>query len=73
MQNRGSSEDPTRLSGLCQNMDCINFSYFKWTEVIFWSTWHWTQTFKNLFKKQTNKTSVKNLRMTGGSSFPFDK
>lgn len=34
---------------------------------------HWTQTFKNLFKKQTNKTSVKNLRMTGGSSFPFDK
>lgn len=34
---------------------------------------HWTQTFKNLFKKQTNKTSVKNLRMTGGSSFPFAK
>lgn len=35
MQSHGSSEGPTGLSGLCQNMDCIKFSYFKWTEVIF--------------------------------------
>lgn len=29
MQNHGSSEGPTGLSGLCQKMDCIKFSYFK--------------------------------------------